>query len=233
MANINIGGVETFSTVDFPNQIAAAVFMQGCPWRCPFCYNTHLQEAGKTTDFVWEKFIEFLHKRKKVLTGVAFSGGEPLMQDGLLDAILEVKAMGYKIGVHTGGYRPEALAKILPHIDWVGLDIKTPFEDDRYKLGTGGANHLENVIKSLDMIIKSGIEFETRTTCDPRLLDVEDIYKIAASLKSKGVDNYNLQRYRPIPCDNVSTELDCDKFFIDKKLIDYLNNTFSTVEFRK
>ena len=61
-AKINVGGVETFSTVDFPEHMAAVVFLQGCPWRCPFCHNTSLQPIDAETDFVWEKFLGFLEK---------------------------------------------------------------------------------------------------------------------------------------------------------------------------
>ena len=126
MKHITIGGVETFSTVDFPNKMAAVVFMQGCPWLCPFCHNKALQEIGAESSFIWEKFFEFLQSRKGILDAVVFSGGEPLVQDELKDQIEEVKSLGYKIGLHTGGYRPEALAKVLPLVDWVGFDIKAP-----------------------------------------------------------------------------------------------------------
>ena len=123
MNKINIGGVETFSLVDFPGQIAAVVFMQGCPWRCPFCYNTALQAIDASTNFLWDKFVEFLSSRRGKLDAVVFSGGEPLVQNDLAEAITEVKALGYKIGMHTGGYRPAQLQKVLPLLDWVGFDI--------------------------------------------------------------------------------------------------------------
>lgn len=35
-----------FSTTDYPRKLAAAVFVQGCPWRCGYCHNPHLQ--GRT-----------------------------------------------------------------------------------------------------------------------------------------------------------------------------------------
>ena len=62
MKHIIVGGVETFSTVDFPNVMAAVVFMQGCPWRCPFCHNKSLQKIGENSNFLWEKFLDFLKK---------------------------------------------------------------------------------------------------------------------------------------------------------------------------
>ena len=90
-ANLIVGGVETFSTVDFPDKIAAVVFMQGCPWRCPFCHNAFLQDASAADNFVWEKFVEFLKTRRGILDGVVFSGGEPLMQNGLAAAVADCK----------------------------------------------------------------------------------------------------------------------------------------------
>lgn len=232
MNEIIVGGVETFSTVDFPEHIAAVVFLQGCPWRCPFCYNTDLQTIGKKTNFIWEKFLEFLQKRQGILDAVVFSGGEPLVQNDLASAMAEVKSMGYKVGLHTGGYRPEQLEKILPLVDWVGFDIKAPFETERYQNVTK-TNHLSNVLQSLDLLLSSGKPFECRTTCDPRLLSVEDIHAMAAALKAKGVKKYFLQKYRPIPSDTETKEEQCDVFFQDEALLAKLKTDFEEFDIRK
>lgn len=234
MTNIIIGGVEQFSIVDYPNQIAAVVFMQGCPWRCPFCYNNALQKIGQPTDFLWPKFVDFLKKRQGILDAVVFSGGEPLVQDGLSEAISEIKALGYKIGLHTGGYRPEHFATILPLLDWVGFDIKTEFDAAKYSTVTvGGSTTLDNILKSLDMLIASGLPFECRTTCDPRILTVEELFKIAEVLKAKGVKSYYLQKYRPIPADTITTEAACEDIVSDSKLLAYLQANFANFEVRK
>ena len=230
--SIKIGGLETFSAVDFPNKIAAVVFMQGCPWRCPFCYNTNLQGLEGPDEVDWQKFIELLKKRKGVLDAVVFSGGEPLMQDGLKQAMAEVKDLGYIIGMHTGGYRPKHLAEVLPLVSWVGFDIKAPFEDARYDQATGSHGHLANALQSLDQLLASGITFECRTTCDPRILDIKDIYTMADSLKARGVKQYFLQKYRPIPSDKTTTDTDCSKFFNDKDLLEYLRQNFEVFDTR-
>ena len=229
---IKVGGVETFSTVDFPNTMAAVVFMQGCPWRCPFCHNKALQKIGGETNFIWEKFAEFLKSRKGILDAVVFSGGEPLVQDCLEDYIKQVKTMGYEVGMHSGGYRPEHFEKVLPMLDWVGFDIKAPLNAEHYSKAAGGINQFDKVMQSLDMLIKSGKAFECRTTCDPRVLSIEDIYKIADELKAKGVKEYYLQRYRQVEGDKTP-DSECDKFFEDKDLLSYLKASFEIFDVRK
>ncbi len=232
MSNIVVGGVEKFSAVDFPGKLTAVVFMQGCPWKCPFCHNASIRDIKNSTDFSWEKFFEFLKTRVGKLDAVTFSGGEPLVQDCLADTIKEVKALGYKIGLHTGGYRPEHLAKVLPLIDWVGFDIKAPFIAERYKEITG-VDHLSRAMQSLDMLLQSGIDFECRTTCDPRFLSVDDLKNMARSLKEKGVKKYFLQKYRPIDSDKTTTDADCENLLKDKELLEYLQNNFTDFEVRR
>lgn len=229
---ILIGGVETFSMVDYPGQMSAVVFMQGCPWRCPFCHNTELQIIGKSSGFLWVKFVDFLKERCGKLDAVVFSGGEPLLQPALFEAISEVKALGYKIGLHTGGFNPELLEKILPLVDWVGFDIKTPLSAPRYDAATG-QKHFAKVMKSLNLVISSGIDFECRTTCDPGLLSIADIYTLADELKAMGVKTYYLQKYRPIPSDHTSTDADCEQFFEDEALAAHLKQSFPFFDFRQ
>lgn len=230
--SIIVGGVETFSVVDYPGCLAAVIFMQGCPWRCPFCYNTTVQKIGQPTNFVWSKFVEFLNDRRGKLDAVVFSGGEPLVQDNLIQAVREVKALGYKIGLHSGGYRPEHLQKIITELNWIGLDIKAPFEKERYRQVTQ-TNHLDKVLQSLEIILKSGIDFECRTTCDPRLLSLEDIYQIGRALQERGVKKYFLQKYRPVPSDVTTKDDDCDKFFNDSRLLSILKNSFNEFDIRR
>lgn len=232
MSKIVVGGVEKFSAVDFPGVLSAVVFMQGCPWKCPFCHNASIRQILPENDFSWDKFFEFLKTRVGKLDAVTFSGGEPLVQDCLADTMAEVKALGFKIGLHTGGYRPEHLAKVLPLVDWVGLDIKAPFDEVKYQRIVG-VPHLAKVQKSLDLLLASGIDFECRTTCDPRFLSVDDLWTIAKSLKEKGVKKYFLQKYRPIESDKTTTDEMCESLFSDKELVSYLKENFEGFEIRK
>ena len=207
--------------------------MQGCPWRCPFCHNAALQNPAADNSFVWEKFIDFLKSRRGILDGVVFSGGEPLMQDGLGAAIGQIKDMGYLAGLHTGGYNPKHLEKILPLVDWVGFDIKAPFKAEHYCRAVGGVDSLAKVEESLRLLLASGVDFECRTTCDPRLLSVDDIEEIAKSLQALGVKKYFLQKYRPIATDHVTTDEECEKFFVNQNLLNCLQRSFGEFAVRR
>lgn len=233
MNPIRIGGIEKFSIVDFPNKMAAVVFMQGCPWRCPFCHNVQLQDVNGETNIVWQKFIDFLGTRKGVLDVVVFSGGEPLVQKGLIDAIKEVKALGYEIGLHTGGYRPEFFREVVELVDWVGFDIKAPLEENRYKVVTGGVADVEKVKESLNILIESGKSFECRTTCDPRFLSIDDLYEIADTLKGLGVKEYYLQKYRKVESDIDASETKSLALVENEQLNEYLKNCFEIFDVRK
>ncbi len=233
MNPIRIGGIEKFSIVDFPNKMAAVVFMQGCPWRCPFCHNVQLQDVNGETNIVWQKFIDFLGTRKGVLDAVVFSGGEPLVQKGLIDAIKEVKALGYEIGLHTGGYRPEFFREVIELIDWVGFDIKAPLEENRYRVVTGGIADVEKVKESLNILIESGKSFECRTTCDPRFLSIDDLYEIADTLKSLKVKEYYLQKYRKVESDIDASETKSLALVENEQLNEYLKNCFEVFDVRK
>lgn len=233
MSSIRIGGIERFSIVDFPNQMSSVVFMQGCPWRCPYCHNVHLQAVDAETNIVWQKFVDFLRQRKGILDAVVFSGGEPLVQKELKEAIMEVRSLGYKVGLHTGGYLPQYFKEVLSEVDWVGFDVKAPLEKERYKEITGGIADVDKVKESLRILCDSKKHFECRTTCDPRFLTIEDIYEIADSLKNMGVKEYYLQKYRPVPSDTDSDESKCLALVEDEKLLEYLQKSFEIFDVRK
>ncbi|MDD5395426.1 MAG: anaerobic ribonucleoside-triphosphate reductase activating protein [Thiothrix sp.] len=189
---LQLGGMVPLTSIDFPGHLAAVLFCQGCPWHCRYCHNPHLLRTDVPSKLEWAEVMCFLQERVGFLDGVVFSGGEPLLQPRLLDAILEVKAMGFKIALHTAGIIPARLAKVLPYVDWVGLDIKAPF--DAYKKVTGLVGSGFKAEESLDLLLNAHhVDYEIRTTVDPTLLGEEDIEQLAVSLAGRRVKRYVLQ----------------------------------------
>ncbi len=192
---MKVAGLVPFTTIDYPGALAAVIFFKGCPLRCPFCHNPDLQQPDSdTATLSWPEITAFLETHRRKLDGIVLSGGEPLMQEGILEIARQIKQFDFKIAVHTSGVYPEKLAALLPLVDWVGLDIKSPFS--KYETATGRDKMAPAVQKSLDILLASGTDFECRTTCDPRFLTQSDLWEIAAFLHQKGVKHYVLQKYR-------------------------------------
>ena len=134
---LNIAGVTAFSTVDWPDMMTTTVFLQGCPWNCFYCHNPALIDPRADGTVSWSDVTDILCDRIGFIDGVVFSGGEPTLQQALLPAMEMVHALGFKVGLHSAGAYPGLLARVLPHVDWIGLDIKALPDD--YATVTGAS----------------------------------------------------------------------------------------------
>ena len=198
-----IGGLVPFSSVDWPGHLAAVIFMAGCPWRCHYCHNPHLQRRAGAHD--WAQVLCWLRARRGLLDGVVFSGGEPLMDPCCLNMIRQVKAQGFKTALHTAGIYPEKLRAALPDLDWVALDIKT--NEPSYDSLTGRPRTAAPVRQCLDLLLQAGRPFECRTTWSEDWLAEAGLLALAAELAGLGVSHYALQRYRPPGQQRVAARL--------------------------
>jgi len=195
---LTIGGVTPLSTLDFPDALAAVVYCQGCPWGCPYCHNEPLREITDRAERDSASVLSWLEGRRGMLDAVVFSGGEPTLQDGLAPMLTAVRGLGFKVGLHTTGMYPDALADVLPLCDWVGLDIKAPraaYARITGVSGSGGA-----AFASLALLLKSGVPFETRTTWHPGLLDEAELAVLAGELAGADAGRWVIQAFRPDGC---------------------------------
>jgi pyruvate formate lyase activating enzyme len=208
-----IGGLTPLSLSDWPGQLAAVVFCQGCPWRCAYCHNPHLIPPRPAAALEWDDVLAFLERRRGLLDAVVFSGGEPLLHAGITRALLQVKSLGFKLGLHTAGAYPRRLAKLLPAVDWVAMDIKAPFAD--YATTTGVADSGAPALESARLILASGIAYEFRTTVHPDLLAADALPTLAGSLAQLGVRHYALQEFRPQGCASRELAASCTAPFLE------------------
>ena len=227
----HIAGFVPFTTIDYPDHLAAVVFFQGCPLKCPYCHNPDLQDFTKTGTQEWEDILIFLKRRRGLLDAVVLSGGEPLMQPDITTKAKQAKALGLKVGVHTSGAYPDQLKALLPYIDWVGLDVKAPWKKYGYISPMAGLP--KAVQECVKMLIDQGKAFEARTTADPRFLTLEDVETIATDLHKKGVKNFALQLYRTFPGDkHPPTDADIHAFQKDTEFLGRLQKLFPTFTLR-
>ena len=203
MSELNIAGFVPFSTVDWPGKLVAVVFLQGCPWRCPYCHNAEILDPRVKGPVGWNEVLNVLDSRVGLLDGVVFSGGEALMQassGALANALRQVRSRGFLTGLHAGGAYPRALQTLLEDglLDWVGLDIKALPED--YPLATGRSGGLK-AEESLRALVEHGeVAHEVRLTLWPGLAPSGDLVeyagRVAAWARDRGAKTFALQRYR-------------------------------------
>lgn len=228
-----LGGFVPFSSCDWPGKLACVVFVSGCPWRCHYCHNPHLQTRSKEAgEPAWADVLAWLETRRGLLDGVVICGGEPLAEPRLPEMLAQVKAMGFGVALHTGGGYPNRLKECLKLVDWIGFDVKAPFADyqriTRIK-GSGDAAQ-----KSLQAVIESGVAFECRTTSHPVLLSDDDLLSIGRELAAAGVAHYAVQKFRPHGCSDA--DLLAAPFspgYPSEKTLDILRNSFPDFSLRQ
>ena len=182
---MKISGLQKLTLLDFPGKIACTVFTSGCNFRCPFCHNASLVNGSNKENISEEEFFDFLDKRKGILEGVCITGGEPTLQKDLKDFIIKVKSMGFLVKLDTNGYKPELLSDLIDSnlLDYVAMDIKNSKE--KYGLTVDIENFdLAPILKSIDILINSKIEYEFRTTVVKELHNESDIIKISEWIKN-------------------------------------------------
>jgi pyruvate formate lyase activating enzyme len=191
---LSVGGLAPLSTCDWPGELVATVFCQGCGWDCAYCHNPHLRPMRAELQLSWETTLTFLESRQGLLDGVVFSGGEPTLQPALFDAVRAVRNLGFRIGLHTAGMVPEHFRAVLPLLDWVGFDVKAPF--NAYSRITGVERSGDRAAASLRMLLDSGVAYEVRTTLHTGLMSSAEMLELRDELLSLGVRDYAVQFFR-------------------------------------
>lgn len=209
---MHIAGLQKLSLIDYPGKLAVVVFFAGCPFRCPWCHNPDLvlPERIKDQPKISEKeILSFLKQRKGLLEAVVLSGGEPTLNPELAQFCEKIKKLGYLIKLDTNGSNPGAIEELLQKglIDYVALDVKASKE--KYAVAIGmpelmGFNGeqmcfwaegiVANVEEAIQLLKKSGIDYEFRTTVVPTIVGRAEILKIVKWIGP--AKKYYLQEFR-------------------------------------
>ncbi len=198
---MRIGGLQKFSLLDYPGELSSIIFTQGCNFKCPYCHNPELvvpEIFRQPLDT--EKVLRFLYRRRRKITAVVVTGGEPTLQEDLIDFLRLIKAMRFKVKLDTNGSNPEMLSRALYYqaVDYIAMDLKAP--NELYQKLTRSKVKIDDIRRSMEIIRLSGLPYEFRTTVAEDILFGDDLFRIRDLLKEG--DRYYLQ-----PC-NYSTTLD-------------------------
>ncbi|MFA6551219.1 MAG: anaerobic ribonucleoside-triphosphate reductase activating protein [Patescibacteria group bacterium] len=224
---MTIGGLQKLTLIDYPEHLAAIIFTQGCNFRCHFCYNPKLvvpqlvvpsgtQSPGHSL-INEDGLFGFLSERQKKLDAVVITGGEPTLHSDLPEFIKKIKRLGYLVKLDTNGTNPEMLKNLLNAqlIDYLAMDLKAPLT--KYNLVTGVKAPLNNIAKSIKIIISSGLPYEFRTTIVPEFHQIEDLEKMGEMIK--GAAKWYLQKFQS-GADLVDEKFKGKKSYKDKEMDD-------------
>lgn len=161
---MRIGALQKTTMLDFPGRVSAALFTQGCNFACPYCHNPDL--VPQRGDLLAQTgVLNFLIRRRHILEGVVITGGEPCLQEDLVEFCSVLKSFGYAIKLDTNGSRPEVLRHLLRRnlLDYVAMDVKAP--PSRYPRHISPPDVGNAVAESIALLGESGIGHEFRVPC--------------------------------------------------------------------
>ncbi len=195
---MKIEGIQKLTLLDFPGRVACTVFTPGCDFRCPFCHNADVVLYGEGA-YPEEALFSFLQTRKGKLTGVAITGGEPLMNEDMLRFVSRIRELGFAVKLDTNGSYPERLKELVRGglVDYVAVDVKNCRE--KYA-ATGGLDEaaaaalMPKVCESIDFLMTKPVDFEFRTTVVKELHEDDDFRRIGEWLA--GDEKFFLQAFK-------------------------------------
>jgi pyruvate formate lyase activating enzyme len=194
---MRIGGIIDISTKDIPHRSSMVIFTVGCNFKCEFCHNKYLLQSNVGRDIEISELINKI-RTNELVSGVSITGGEPTLQDDLVDLCIEIIESGKYLSIDTNGSNPKIIRKLVPHINRVALDLKGPLNLEKLEKIAGVEVNIEDIIETIKFLNKQAdIDFEIRTTYVENLLSSEDIKEIIDFLRR--IDfrgNFVLQQYQ-------------------------------------
>ena len=193
---MRIGGLQKNSLIDYPGKISSVIFLSGCNFACPYCHNPDLVRGclSYTADLSSPDVCQFLKQRRGFLDGVVISGGEPTLDENLMDFCERIKQLGYPIKLDTNGSRPGVLKKLIDDalIDYIAMDLKT--DPILYATYIKTNCNPDPILTSIRHVMQSGIDYEFRTTCVKPIVTIETIENMSQLIQ--GARLFALQRFR-------------------------------------
>lgn len=193
-----ISAIQKTTLLDYPWKVATIIFTTWCNLRCSYCHNSEFvlpEEIKLIKDFIPEKvFFNFLKTRVWILDWVVICWWEPTINKDLYDFCKNIKDLGFLVKIDTNWQNPEVLERLINDwlVDYLAMDVKNSFS--KYALTTQVEEDIEKYKKSIELIKKSWIDYEFRTTLVNPLHTFEDIIEIAKALS--WAKKYYLQNYK-------------------------------------
>ncbi len=191
-----IKGFDRMSLVDWDGMVATTLYVSGCNFRCPYCHNSGLVLVPDQYETIpVREVLDYVKEHNDFLDGAVITGGEPCFRRELPELAELLQAAGVRVKVDTNGSFPDMLESLIKRelVDYVAMDIKAPW--DKYSMVAGSLVNITHIKDSIDLVRKSGIPHEFRTTLAGSLLEPHDVLGIGRMIE--GASLYVLQKFVP------------------------------------
>ena len=103
----------------------------GCDLRCPFCQNRSLvipDEYPAINAYPTDTVMTKLLARKRYISAVVITGGEPCIQPDLAEFCQLLKDNTFLVKLDTNGTHPTVIKHLIENslLDFVAMDYKAP-----------------------------------------------------------------------------------------------------------
>ena len=165
---LRVHSFQSLGAVDGPG-LRYVIFLQGCPYHCPWCHNPDTQSLSGGSEYATEELVARVSRYRSYFDasggGVTLSGGEPLVQRrGAAELFRALHEASIRTALDTAGMRPDAgVEALLAHTDTVLCgDIARLYEQelgdaefagvrDRYGCRFFGLNYLNAGVLLLNL----------------------------------------------------------------------------------
>ena len=143
MIKFNVALINTCTEVEGPFK-RLCIWFQGCNRNCKGCCNKALQPLKSANIISLEDLLEIIRKSKieNKIEGITLSGGEPLLQTGLVKLLEEVKNLELGIILFTGYQLNEIEDNLKSQCDIIidGYFDEQKIDNDRALVGSLNQN---------------------------------------------------------------------------------------------
>ena len=181
-------------------------------------------------DYSVDELVNLILKNQEIYKmnngGVTFSGGEPTLQYSFLIEVCKRLNGKVHVALQTCGYlKPVAFKELLQYVDYVLFDLKIMDNSNHIKY-CGVSN--EWILENYSTLVKSNVEFITRTPLIPVVIDnLNNLEAIARKMNSLGVKNIELLPYNKYSGSKYSWLL--EDYDFDEKYKQVEENNYASI----
>lgn len=215
--------------LDYPGKVATIIFTSWCNFRCSYCHNPDFvlpEKIKNFNDFIPEEiFFNFLRTKIWILDWVVICWWEPSLQNDLINFCEKIKNLWFLVKLDTNWSNPNVIEKLINNklVDYIAMDVKFDFED--LEKITQVKWNKNDYLKSVEIITKSWIDYEFRTTLIKNHHNIDNFEKLLKNIS--WAKKYFLQNYKS--WNTLKHDFDWESFS-NNELINFKNIASKYVE---